>query len=158
MRMAPEGSVVDVQLAICCGPAARARKPPRNHTGRMAFSNARAWDSAHFPKELLCTSQTLSFRCSQWDFQKTSSTGAMTPCGAFVGVQNETARVEVATAWLTHQPKIITPPHLGPSPRAAPLQTGIPLPDCVTGGLSTRPEETYWHSTAGVMSLLGIYL
>lgn len=123
MRMAPEGCVVDVQLAICCGPAARARKPPRNHTGRTAFSNARARDSARFPRELLCTSQTLSFRCSQWGFQKTSSIGEMTPCGAFVGVQNETAKVEAATAWLTHRPKIITLPHLGPSPQAAPLRS-----------------------------------
>lgn len=49
MRMAPEGLVVDVQLAICCNPAARARKPPRNHTGRTAFPNARARDSACCP-------------------------------------------------------------------------------------------------------------
>lgn len=123
MRMAPEGCVVDVQLAICCGPAARARKPPRNHTGRTAFSNARARDSARSPRELFSTSQTLSFRRSRRDFQETSSTGAMTPCGAFVGEQNETSRVEAATAWLTHRPKIITLPHLGPSPRAAPLRS-----------------------------------
>lgn len=123
MRMAPEGCIMDVQLAICYVPAARARKPPRNHTGRTAFSNARTGDSARFPQELLCTSQTLSLRCSRWDFQKTSSTGAMTPCGAFVSVQNETARVEAPTAWLTHRPKIITLPHLWPTPQAAPLRS-----------------------------------
>lgn len=123
MRMAPEGRVVDVHLAICCGPAARPRKPPRNHTGRTTFSNARARDSARFPRELLCTSQTLSFRRSQWDFQKTSLTGAMTPCCAFVGVQHETARVEAATARLSRRPKIITLPYLGPSPQAAPLRS-----------------------------------
>ena len=81
---------------------------------------------------------------------------SVTPCGAFVGVRNETARVEAAAAWLARRPKIITLPHLGPSPRAAPLrskqgahyQTASSLE-----GLSTRPEETYWHSTAGVMLL-----
>lgn len=70
MRMAPEGRDVDVQLAICRRPVARARKPPRNHTGWTAFSNARARDSARFPRELLGTSQTLSFGHSQLDFQK----------------------------------------------------------------------------------------
>lgn len=96
------------------------QEAPRNHTGRTAFSNAKARDSACFPRELLGTSQTLSFRRSQWDFQKTSSTGAMTPCGAFVG---ETARVEATPAWLTPRPKIITLPYLGPSPQAAPLRS-----------------------------------
>lgn len=121
--------------------------PPRNHTGRTAFPNARARDSAGFPPELLGTSQTLSFRRSQWDLQKKSSSGVVTLCSAFVGVQNETRRVEATTACLTQWPKIITLPHLGPSPQAVPLgSAGSPLPDCVTEGLPRRPKETYWHS------------
>lgn len=95
--------------------------PPRNHTGRTAFPNARARDSTGFPLELLGTSQTLSFRRSQWDLQKKSSSGVVTLCSAFVGVQNETRRVEATTACLTQWPKIITLPHLGPSPQAVPL-------------------------------------
>lgn len=95
--------------------------PPETTQEERHIQNARARDSTRFPRELLGTSQTLSFRRSQWEFQKISSTGAMTPRSAFVGLQNETARVEAATAWLTHRPKIITLPYLTPSPQAAPL-------------------------------------
>lgn len=56
MRMAPEGHIVDVQLAICCGPADRARKlsshPPPflwKHTERLTFPNTRARDSTCCP-------------------------------------------------------------------------------------------------------------
>ncbi|KAK9513202.1 hypothetical protein VZT92_026755 [Zoarces viviparus] len=121
MRMAPEGCVVNVHLAICCGPAARARKHPSpTQKGRLFKCQGPGLVS---PGRFLGTSQTLSFRRPRWDFQKTSPTGAMTPCSAFVGVQRGTARVEAAAAWLTHRPKIITLPYLGPSPRAAPLRS-----------------------------------
>ncbi|KAM3614712.1 uncharacterized protein V6R79_018330 [Siganus canaliculatus] len=144
---------MDVQLAICCSPVALARKPSRNHTGRTAFLNARAQDSSHIPWELLGTSQTQSFRCSQWDFQKTSSTGAMTPCSAFVGVQNETASGSSHSMGKSsakdHYSSSSPAKSSGCSTR---LQTGSPLPDCVIGGQSTRPEETYWHSTAAAVS------
>ncbi|KAE8288350.1 hypothetical protein D5F01_LYC12218 [Larimichthys crocea] len=95
--------------------------PPETTQEETAFSKCQGPGQRSFsPGEILGTSQTLSFRRSQQVFQKTSSTGAMTPCGAFVGV---TARVEAATAWLTQRPKIITLPHLGPSPQASPLRS-----------------------------------
>ncbi|KAI9541129.1 hypothetical protein NQZ68_033589 [Dissostichus eleginoides] len=94
------------------------------------------------PRDILGTSQRL---CSQWGFQKTSSTGVMTPCGAFVG---ETARVEAASARLTHRPKIITLPYLGPSPRAAPLWSKQGAITRLLSGACLQPDQNYWHSTA----------
>lgn len=59
-----------------------------------------------------------------------------TPCRVFVGVQIEATRVEVATAWLNHRPKIITLPYLGPSPQAA---QAIPNGEPITTPHRWRP-------------------
>lgn len=113
--------------------------PPRNHTGRTTFSKCQGPGQHQLPPGSSSAHPGhWAFRHFQRDFQKTSSTGAMTACSAFVGVQNGTTRVEVDTAWLTHWPKIITRPYLRPSPQAAPFQTGSTLQGCITGGLSTR--------------------
>ncbi|KAK2844089.1 hypothetical protein Q5P01_010748 [Channa striata] len=117
---------MDVQLAICCGLAARARKPPPVHPKKPHRKNGifkMPGPRTAVASPGTSSAQTLSFRDFQWDLQKTSSNGTMTPCSAFVVVQNETTRVEVATACLTHWPKIITLPYLRPSPQAVLLHS-----------------------------------
>ncbi|KAK5922896.1 hypothetical protein CgunFtcFv8_020123 [Champsocephalus gunnari] len=141
MRMAPEGRIVNVHLAICCAPAAR--KPPETTLEEWHFQMPGPGTAlVRPPRDILGTSQRL---CSQWGFQKTSSTGVMTPCGAFVG---ETARVEAASARLTHRPKIITLPYLGPSPWAAPLWSRQGAISRLLSGACLQPDQNYWHSTA----------
>ncbi|CAB1431120.1 unnamed protein product [Pleuronectes platessa] len=151
--MAPEGCVMDVQLAICYSAAARARKPPRNHTGRTAFPKCQGPGQRSLPPGAPHPSQTLSFRWSQWGSKKTSLTGVTNPCGAFVGLQNEITRVEANHSMAHSSAKDHYSSLSGAksSGYSTALQTGSPLPDHVTVGLSTGPEETHWHSTAGVM-------
>lgn len=142
MRMAPEGRIVDVQLAICCGPADRARKlsphplPSSENTQKdWHFQIPGPGTALAAPREFLSTSQTLSFRHSQWEFQKTSSSGVMTPCGAFIGVQNESGSGHsmAHSSAKDHYSSLSLAKSLGFSTL---LQTGKPLPDQVTGGLS----------------------
>lgn len=157
---------MDVQLAICCGPADRARKPTsppsipspththtRSHTGRMAFSNARARDSTRFPPgnprhipdtklqmlsvgrpENILKWSDDSVRCICWCAERDRESGS--------------GHSMVHSAAKDHYSSLSGAKSSGCS---TPLQMGKSLPDRVTGGLSTGPKETHWHSTAGVM-------
>lgn len=123
MRMAPEGSFAAVQLTICCGAADRARKLhpslPLNKECHLKMPGPRR--ELIFPKMIHSTFPTLGFRWSQLGVKKTSLSCTMSLCYAFVAAQNGTGGVEVATAWLTCWPKIITRPCLLPGPQAVPL-------------------------------------
>lgn len=152
MRMAPEGLVMDVQLAICCNAAARARKPPRNHTGRTAFSNDRARDSIYCPG-------SSSAHPRHWASDALSGTYRKHPQLErwHWALHLLVCRMDESDRSMAHS---MAKDHYSSSSQAKSsgcsilLQTSSPLLD---RGLSIRPEVTNWHSSAGFMLLSGTH-
>lgn len=138
MRIAPEGHGVDVQLAICCCPAARARKPPQKpHRKNRIFKRPAPGTAPAFPWELLGTSRTLSLQtllvgaprkhpkqnddsmqciccCAEWEKQR----------GSGHSMAHSSAKDHyLSSSWAKS------------SGYSTPFQTGSPLPHRITGGL-----------------------
>lgn len=113
-------SVVELQPE----PGSKPRPPPRNHTERTAFLKCQGPGQLSFPPG------APRAHPRHWASDTLTGMSRRHPqperwlhAVHLFGVQHETARVEAATVWLTHRPKIITLPYLGPSPRAAPLRS-----------------------------------
>lgn len=146
MRMAPEGLVAYVQLAICRNPVAVARKQPRNRTGRTAFSNARTRDSTCCHQEHVWPILESDLQLLSAGLMKKREGNILNLVVFFVCFFAESIREEVATAWHSQCLKIMTAPRLQPSPPAAPLLNRQHI-------TRRRPEETHWHSTAALLLL-----
>lgn len=155
MRMAPEGLVMDVQLAICCKCCSQGQEAPplpRNHTGKTAFSNDRARDSIYCPGSSAAHPR-------HWASDALSGTDWKHP-----QLERWVWAVHLLVCGMGESdhsmPHSVAQDHYSSSSQAKSSgcsilhQTSSPLLD---RGLSIKPEVTNWHSSAGFLLLSGTH-
>lgn len=153
LRRAPDGRIMDVQSAICSGPAARARMPHRYHTWRMTFPKCQGLGQCLHP---LGVFSTLPRHCASDVPSRTpgnlldwSDTSMWCICCSVEWAQQSGSKLQHGLlisqrSWLFLMVRQVFGQHHF-------LSTGGPLPESVSAGLSTGSEGLDLYCTANVI-------